>query len=113
MLGKVMEKTQIITKNGAEKGAKIRKNPYKIDKTTRCENRSNKKMRSRESPGEPFVPRTPTFKDLLRSRVHEGKQKEETQPTGEAQRNALMHASGAHRARSGYIGPKAPPGHVS
>ena len=37
-------------------------------------------MRSRECPGEPFVPRTPTFKDLLRSRVHEVKQKEETQP---------------------------------
>ena len=43
MLGKVMEKTQTITKNGAEKGAKIRKNLYTIDNKTRCENRSKKK----------------------------------------------------------------------
>ena len=77
-----------------------------------------------KSPGEPFVPRTPTFKDLLRSRVHEVKQKEETQPLENeregGEREERESAEGTKRrtharlvrprARSGYIGPKGPLG---
>ena len=68
-------------KTGAEKRVKIEEKPLK--KT--CEKKIKKKLSGPLCPGGPGVPRTLTFKDLLRSRVHEGKVKEETPPLGDDQ----------------------------
>ena len=80
MLGKVMEKTQKIIETGAEKGIEIEEKPIKNTCEHKCQKRVASPTHCRSGSGEVWVPRTPTFKDLLRSRVHEVRQKEETQP---------------------------------